>query len=73
MTATCVYVAPDSEMRIDEARALFEQYEGHWGASAWNGLLCVRLLDSDPARLRQQAIMFLQSFFGLTLPRVWQC
>ena len=73
MTATCVYVAPDAEARIDEARALFDHYEGHWGVSAWNGLLCIRMLDSAPARLRQQGISFLQSFFGLTLPRVWQC
>ena len=73
MAATCLYVAPDAEARIDEARNLFEHYSGHWGASAWNGLLCVRMLDSDPARLRQQGIIFLQSFFKLALPRVWQC
>lgn len=73
MAATCVYIAPDAEARVDEARALFDGYAGHWGASAWNGLLCVRLLDREPARLRQQGIEFLQSFFGLSLPRVWQC
>ena len=73
VTATFLYVAPDAETRLEEARSLLDTYHGLWGASAWNGLLCVRFLDSDPAQLRRQAIVFLQQFFGFSLPRVWQC
>ena len=73
MSATFLYVSPDAETRLDEARSLLESYQGFWGASAWNGLLCVRFLDSEPARLRRQGILFLQSFFGFALPRAWQC
>ena len=73
ISATFLYVAPDAESRLEEARALLDTYCGLWGASAWNGLLCVRFLDSEPARLRRQAIIFLQQFLGFVLPRVWQC
>jgi len=73
VAATFLYVAPDAESRLDEARCLLDDYQGFWGASAWNGLLTIRFLDSEPARLRRQAIVFLQTFLGFALPRVWQC
>jgi urease accessory protein len=72
MCATFLYVSPDAEHRLDEVRALLNPYQGHWGASSWNGLLCARFLDNDPARMRRNIIKFMGSFFGFSLPRVWQ-
>lgn len=66
--ATLVYVAPDAEARLDEARALLPETAG---ASAWNGLLSVRLLAPDGAALRRALLHFLSHFRAAPLPRVW--
>jgi urease accessory protein len=70
--ATLLYVAPDAEARLDQARSLLEASMGMAGASAWNGLLAVRFLARDGAELRRDAVAFLQGFRGCALPRVWQ-
>jgi urease accessory protein len=70
--ATLLYVAPDAESRIDEARGLLAGGACLSGASAWNGLLAVRFLGRDGAELRHDAIAFLKGFRGCALPRVWQ-
>lgn len=70
--ATLLYVAPDAEERVDEARALLEGSICATGASAWNGLLAVRFLARDAAELRRDAARFLEGFRGCALPRVWQ-
>ena len=70
--ATLLYVAPDAEARLDEARSLLEASVGIAGASAWNGLLAVRFLAQDGAELRRGATAFLEGFRGCALPRVWQ-
>ncbi|MDQ0505077.1 urease accessory protein UreD [Xanthobacter agilis] len=68
---TLLYVAPDAEGRLDEARALLEGAGCACGASAWNGLLAVRWLAADSAALRRAAGAFLIGFRGTPLPRVW--
>jgi urease accessory protein len=70
--ATLLYVAPDAESRIDEARSLLAGGACLAGASAWNGLLAVRFLGRDGAELRRDAIHFLAQFRRCALPRVWQ-
>jgi urease accessory protein len=70
--ATMLYVAPDAEERLDEARSLLEGRSCMAGASAWNGLLAVRFLGADGAELRRDGAHFLQGFRGCALPRVWQ-
>ncbi len=67
--ASLVYVAPDAEARLAAARALLPA-EGA-GASAWNGLLSVRLVCGDGAALRSALIRFLTGFRAAPLPRVW--
>lgn len=69
--ATLLYVAPDAEARLDEARALLEGVPCECGASAWNGVLAVRWLAPDSATLRGAAASFLIGFRGAPLPRVW--
>jgi urease accessory protein len=70
--ATLLYVAPDAESRIDEARSLLMGSACLSGASAWNGLLAVRFLPRSGAELRRDAIAFLEGFRGCAMPRVWQ-
>jgi urease accessory protein len=70
--ATLIYVAPEAESRLDEARGLLVASTGMAGASAWNGFLVVRFLGRDEAELRRDAIAFLKSFRDCALPRVWQ-
>ncbi|MGU3493242.1 urease accessory protein UreD [Xanthobacteraceae bacterium A53D] len=69
--ATLLYVAPDAEARLDEARALMEGAASECGASAWNGLLAARWLAPDIETLRRDAVAFLNAFRGVSLPRVW--
>jgi urease accessory protein len=44
-----------------------------WGASAWNGLLCIRGVSPEASALRRQTAQFLNRFRSSPLPRVWQC
>lgn len=67
--ASLVYVAPDAESRLDQARRALP--DGDAGASAWNGLLAVRMGAPDGHSLRQALIRFLTEFRGAKLPRVW--
>jgi urease accessory protein len=71
--ATCLYVAPDAESRLDEARTVLKGSLSLTGASAWNGLLAARFLAPSGAELRRDAIAFLRGFRGCGLPRVWHC
>ena len=70
--ATVIYVAPDAESRLEQARDLLAASACVAGASAWNGLLAVRFLARDAAELRRHAAAFLEGFRGCRLPRVWQ-
>ena len=69
--ATLVYVAPDAEARLEEAREALSGSACVSGCSAWNGLLAVRFLAHDAAALRATAIRFIEAFRG-PLPRVWR-
>jgi urease accessory protein len=70
--ASLVYVAPDAESRLEEARAILGGASGQCGASAWNGLLAVRFLAAEIESLRRDAMHLLTAFRGRPLPRVWQ-
>lgn len=69
--ATLLYVAPDAESRLEEARVLLAGARCEAGASAWNGLLAVRFLSPDIETLRRDAASFLMAFRHAPLPRVW--
>ena len=69
--ATLLYVAPDAETRLEEARGVLDGARSECGASAWDGLLAIRWLSPDIATLRSDAARFMQSFRGRPLPRVW--
>ncbi|MDJ1158983.1 urease accessory protein UreD [Chelatococcus sp. SYSU_G07232] len=69
--ATVLHVAPGAEARLDEARAALEGSACEAGASAWNGLLLVRLLSPDAHALRRALVSFLERFRGRPMPRSW--
>ena len=69
--ATLLCVAPDSEARLEEARAGLDGAASECGASAWDGMLAVRWLAPDIGTLRRDAARFMNRFRGRPLPRVW--
>jgi len=68
--ASLVSVAPDAEAQLDAVRAVLDRHDIHAGASAWDGLLAVRAVASDAARLRAAVVELLSPLAG-TVPRVW--
>jgi urease accessory protein len=69
--ATLLHVAPDAKQRLDEARDLLGNASCECGASAWNGMLLIRLLSRDPQALRADLVGFLESFRHVPMPRSW--
>ena len=69
--ATILHVAPDAEGRLEEARHLLQPCASECGASAWNGLLVIRFLSSDPQALRQDLVGVLEKFRHGPMPRSW--
>ncbi|MEW5424222.1 urease accessory protein UreD [Amorphus sp. 3PC139-8] len=68
--ASLVWVAPDAEERLDALRALFDDPAMTAGASAWDGMLAIRLVAADAARLRAMVTALVAHLAG-TVPRVW--
>ena len=71
--ATCLYIAPDAEARLEDVREALRDAACECAASAWNGMVNIRFVSSDPAMLRKSTIAFLTRFRNSELPRVWQC
>jgi urease accessory protein len=71
--ATCLYIAPDAEARLQDARDALRDAACECAASAWNGMMILRFVSPDPAALRRSAVAFLNRFRNTDLPRVWQC
>jgi urease accessory protein len=70
--ATLVYIAPDATAVLDAVRAALDGAEA--GASAWSGMLVVRILGADSAAVRRCVIAALAVLRGnRPLPRVWLC
>jgi urease accessory protein len=70
--ANVLYVAPDAEARLDEARGYLEGSRGTCGASAWNGMLITRFLAPSVELLRRDVVGLVTAFRGMAMPRVWQ-
>lgn len=59
---------------LDRVRAVLDQTGGRAAASAWNGLLTVRLLAREGQTLKRDAAAVLAVLRGgAPLPRVWTC
>ena len=71
-TALIVYVAADASARLEDARSLLSHVGIAQGASAWDGLLSIRLLAPSAAILREALGEFLTGFRRQALPQVWE-
>ena len=69
--ATLLYVAPDSEERLQQMRELLAKYDSLGAATAWDGKLIVRLIAESPQFLRSALIDIITQFRKMSLPRVW--
>lgn len=76
--ATLLLVAPDAESRLEVVRAALDLPDGlpehlDAGASAWSGMVSIRLLARDGALL-DAAIRRVIPALGITeVPRIWHC
>lgn len=71
--ATMVLVDPSAEARIDGVRATVEAMASRGGASAFDGLLVVRLAHADPAVLKRDLTGLSMHIRQAEMPRVWSC
>lgn len=69
--ATIRYVAPDARARLDPLRSILDEIDGTAAASAWDGMLVVRLVAPDGYRLTRMLIAMLERFRAAPLPRAW--
>ncbi len=70
--ASLIYVAPDAEARLAQARELLNFDTVAAAASAWQGKLVLRFHAKDAQPLRKALAGFLTEFRAKALPRVWQ-
>lgn len=71
-TALLLHVAPDAEAHLDPVRECLSGAACQHGASAWDGMLAVRLLSPSPAAVRTAIVPLLHLLRGRPAPRVWQ-
>jgi urease accessory protein len=71
--ANLLHVGPRAEAELQRVRDTLADTGCISGASAWNGMLSVRLVARDGATLRQAVARVLGTIRGnLALPRVWE-
>jgi urease accessory protein len=71
--ANLLHIGPRAESELQNVRASLADTDCISGASAWNGLLSVRLVARNSATLRRSLARALNVIRGnLALPRVWQ-
>ena len=72
-TASLIMAAPDAETRLDAVRDILDSDNTvEAGASAFDGLLAVRMVSADAFALRRRLVEVLEMLRG-PLPRVWFC
>jgi urease accessory protein len=70
--ATILFASPDAAKRLDAVRAALNG--AHAGATAWNGLLLIRVLAQTGVALRETILGVLAVLRdGAPMPRVWEC
>jgi urease accessory protein len=71
-TALLLHIAPDAESLLEPLRESLAGAPCQAGASAWNGVLAVRLLSPAPEHMRAALSPLLEILRGRPAPRVWQ-
>jgi urease accessory protein len=69
--ATLLYVSQKSEKSLHSVRAALEGATVDCGASAWNGLLLVRIAGRDPFEVRGLVVRAMKRLSRGDLPKVW--
>lgn len=70
--ANLLHVGPAAETELEQVRALLPNCGCIAGASAWNGLLAIRFVADNGARLRSAIVRVLDTLRAAPLPGVWQ-
>ena len=68
--ASLLLVSPDAESKLHAVRDAIAGAPAEGGASAWNGMLAVRLVADGSLSLRRSIVAVLKAL-GTHLPRVW--
>ncbi len=71
--ATIVHVSPDAAAKLDTVRDVIADLGCDAGASAWNGMLVVRLAGPLPQLIRTAAATVLARLLPTVSPRIWSC
>lgn len=69
--ACILYVAPDAEARLASVREVLESAGVDAAASAWNGMLVVRIVSDAGRDMRRAMVRVMQELSGASMPRVW--
>lgn len=69
--ACVLYVGPDAEARLAAVREILQNAGAGAGASAWNGLLVVRVVTDAARDMRRAITRVMQELSGASMPRVW--
>ena len=72
-TATVVWVDPGAEARLEALREVLDGLASEAGASAWDGLVAVRLAHGSARSLRDDLVRVMLHIRQAELPRVWSC
>jgi urease accessory protein len=72
MMASVLHVTPNAENNLAAVRQSLAASAAEWGASAWNGLLLVRILSPMPEAVRAAIVTVLAALGSCVAPRVWQ-
>jgi urease accessory protein len=71
LAVATVLILPGDDMTAAGVRALDHRFRGEVAASAWKGMMVVRLCAADGAALRSDLIAILGTVRGMSLPRLW--
>jgi urease accessory protein len=71
LAVATLLVLPGDETTAAGVRALGQKFRGEVAASAWNGMMVVRLCAADGAALRHDLVAILSAVRGMSLPRLW--
>jgi urease accessory protein len=71
--ATIVHIAPGAMSHLDGARAALDTALCDTGASAWNGMLVIRLAGPEPQAVRAASAHVLACLLPGVSPRIWSC
>jgi urease accessory protein len=71
LAVATLLMLPGDEMTVAGVRSLGRRFRGEAAASAWKGMMAVRLCAADGAALRHDLVAILSMVRGKSLPRLW--